>query len=392
MIRTVFVVDDPAELLSLRHATAALRPDWDMKFFHSVEEALVSMADRPFDVVVTDMRGDFGGSEFLALVQYQHPRVIRVLVAGESEDNTVARSAGVAHRILRRPCDPAELCCAIERVFDLEQRLSDPDLQSMLGEVGELPQPSASVVRLNDVLASDDVSIESVAAVVSDDINMTTKLLQVVNSAFYGLGHHITDAREAIAYLGVNSVRDLLVANEMMRGFENVPPPVQSVVDELHEHAVAVAHLARELVADRTKASEAYVAGLLHDVGLLLLASRLPEKFLEIRVQTMRSNLSLHEVECEILGATHADLGGHFLDLWGLPSEIVEAVACHHDAPEFETTEINATHAVHIADVIAGGRVDEATFSWKCSAELDEDYLKKFGLQDFAARTPVPQT
>ncbi len=383
MIRVLFVVDDPASLLSLRHSMAKLAHEWDLKFFGVVEEALASMSERPFDVVVADMSGSsLTGSELLALVQYQHPRVVRVLLAGDGEDNAVSKSAGVAHRILRKPCDPVELRCAIERVFDLEQRLNDPDLQAMIGEVGELPRPSAAVTRLNDVLASEDASVDNIATIISDDINMTAKLLQIVNSAYYGLAHHITEPREAVAYLGLNAVRDVVVANEMLRAFESVSPPVQALVDELHEHAIAVAHLARELMTNRNRASEAYVAALLHDVGLLLIASCAPDRFLELHVQTMRSSLSLREVEMEVIGAHHSDLGALLLDMWGLPSEIVEAVACHYDADTVPSTGIDAVHAVHIADVVVGSRAEGDSLRWKCEGELDEDYLREMGVAD----------
>lgn len=390
MISVLFVVDDPASLLGLRHSMAKQASEWDMRFFHTVEEALASMSERPFDVVVADMSGDsLSGAELLALVQYQHPRVVRVLLAGEGDENAVSRSAGVAHRILRKPCDATELRFAIERVFALEQRLSDPDLQAMVGEVGELPRPSDAVIRLNDAMASDDASIDAIAGVIADDINMTTKLLQVVNSAFFGLNHHITDVREATAYLGLNAVRDLVVANEMLRTFETVSPQVQALVDELHEHAIAVAHFARELMTNRQHASEAYVAGLLHDIGLLLLASKMPERFLELQVQTMRSNLPLREVELEVIGAHHSDLGALLLDMWGLPSEIVEAVACHHDAQSVASTGIDAMHAVHIADVVVSNRCEGDVLRWKCDGELDAEYLEEMGVAEKVELAPA---
>lgn len=383
MIRVLFVVDDPAELLSLRHSMTKLAQEWDLKFFGTVEEALASMSERPFDVVVADMSGrSLSGSELLALVQYQHPRVVRVLLAGDGEDAAVSRSAGVANRILRKPIEASGLRISIERVFDLEQRLNDPDLQAMIGEVGDLPRPSAAVTKLNDMLASDDASIDSIASVISDDINITTKLLQIVNSAYYGLRHHIADPREAVSYLGLNAVRDVVVANEMLRAFETVSPPVQALVDELHEHAIAVAHLARELTSSKAQASEAYVAGLLHDIGLLLIASRAPDKFLELHVQTMRSSLSLREVEMEVIGAHHCDLGALLLDMWGLPSEIVEAVACHYEADTMPSTGIDATHAVHIADVVVSSRAEGDSLRWKCEGELAEDYLREMGVAD----------
>lgn len=383
MIRVLFVVDDPASLLAMRHSLASMRSEWDMKFFHTAEEALICMNESSFDVVVTDLSGEgIRGAELLALVQYQFPRVIRVLLASEDEADSVAKSAGVAHRILRRPCESSAIVSTITRIVALENRLNDPDLQYIIGEVGELPRPSQAVLKLNDAVNSDDPSIDEVAEIVGSDINMAAKVLQLVNSAYFGLSHHVIDIHEAVAYLGLDSVRDLLVADAMLREFQNVPTIAQSVVDDLHDHAVAVACAAREIASTRKDAATAYVAALLHDVGLLLIASRMPEKLLELRVQAMHSSLPLREIEVEIFGAHHADLGAHLLDMWGLPTEIVEAVACHHEAPDIESDEIDALHALHIADVMVAQREEGEIASWRCSSEADSEYLEKMGVAE----------
>lgn len=383
MIRVLFVVDDPASLIEMRHSLLPMRTEWDMKFFHTAEEAMVAMSETTFDVVVTDIGGDgIRGSELLALVQYQFPRVVRVLLAGEDEADAVAKSAGVAHRILPRPCETLALVAAVTRVVSLEQRLNDPDLQYIIGEVGELPRPSQTVVKLNDVVNGDDPTVEAVSNIIATDINMSAKVLQVVNSAFYGLSHHVVDIHEAVAYLGIDAVRDLVIADEMLREFQSVPAIAQSVVDDLHDHAVAVACTARELANDRQTASSAYIAALLHDVGLLLIASRMPEKLLELRVQAMHSSLPLREIEVEIFGAHHADLGAHLLDMWGLPQEIVEAVACHHEAPDIDSDEIDALHALHIADIMVAQREENDVASWRCASEADQDYLERMGVAE----------
>jgi len=391
MIRILFVEDDPVVMANMRRSLAVMRREWDMRFFATAEDALLGMADRPFDVVVTDLAmPGMDGTELLALVQYQHPRVVRVLMAEPDAAGGMVRAAGVAHRILRKPCDPSELAFAIQRAFELEQRLSDPDLQSMISEVGALPSPSLAVVRLNDLFAFDEVDVDDVAGVVSSDVGMTAKLLQVVNSAYFSLAHHITDVREAVSYLGLDVVRNLCVAMELMKSFEQAPPTVQAIVDEIHEHSLTVAGVARELIQDRTKANDAFVGAMLHDVGLLVLATQLPEQFLELRVQTMRSNLPLTEVELEVIGAHHADIGAHLLDLWGLPSTIVEAVARHHDAFDVPSTGLEPVHAVHIADAVVSGRLDAGATAWEQDGELSPALLERLGIDERMMRLALP--
>jgi putative nucleotidyltransferase with HDIG domain len=384
MIRILFVEDDPVVMANLRRVLSTMKREWEMRFCTNGEEAVTTLMERTFDVIVTDLSmPGMNGMELLALTQYQHPRMIRVLVSDVDNSDHVVNGAGVAHRILRKPFDPAELSAAIDRCIELEQRLNDPDLQRMISEVGVLPSPSRTVVELNDLLGQEDATVDSIAAVVGSDMNMTAKLLQVVNSAYFSLSHHITDVREAVSYLGLDTVRNLTVAMELMRSFEVGPALVQSTIDELHERSLTVAHLARELMPDRASANDAFVAALLHDVGLLVVASQLPEKFIELRVQTMRGNLPMTEVEMSVIGAHHADIGAHLLDLWGLPYEIVEAVARHHDAADLPSSGLDVVHAVHIAEAIVNGHTDDGDDTeWEPGGELDADYLDQLGVAE----------
>ncbi len=383
MIKILFVEDDAVVLANLRHALTSMKRDWDMRFASSAEEALMIMSERPFDVLVSDLTmPGITGMELLSLTQYLHPRIVRVLLSEAGEDVSVVRGARVAHRILRKPCSPEELSIAILRAFELEQKLNDSDLQEMINGVGELPSPPQIVLELNDLLGRPDSSINEISEIIGSDVAMTAKLLQVVNSAYFGLTHHIVEVREAVAYLGLDAVRSLTVAMELLNTLSTGSPLVQSAIDEIHEHSLTVAHIARELVVDRVKANEAFVSALLHDVGLLVVATQSPEKFLELRVQAMRSNLPLTEVELEVVGAHHADIGAYLLDLWGLPYEIVEAVARHHDAADVPTTGLDSVHALHIADVIVSGLLDQGDGAWEHEGELDPDYLERLGVNE----------
>ena len=383
MIRILFVEDSAIEMSNMRRMLAVMRREWDMKFCTSAEDALMAMAEKPFDVVVTDyeMMG-MNGLELLAMCQYQHPHMVRVLMSDAVDADGVIRSAGVAHRMLRKPFDPAELLSAIQRAFELEQRLNDPDLQAMISEVGTLPMPSRTVLQLNDLLAREETTLLQVAEVVGSDINLTAKLLQIVNSAYFSLAHQISDVREAVAYLGLDAVRNLCVAVEMMKTFEEPPALVESIVDEIHDHSLAVAYLARQMMPDRVSGSDAYVAALLHDVGKLVIAQRMPEKFLEIHVQTMRSSLPMTEVEMEVIGGHHSDIGALLLDLWGLPTHIVEAVARHHDASMLPDSGLDIVHAVFVADAVITGRLEDSEEGWDFSHIFEDEYLKRLGLAE----------
>ncbi len=383
MIRILFVEDDAIQMANLRRSLSIMKSEWEMRFTTSGEEALIELAEKRFDVVVTDysMPG-MNGIELLSLVQYLHPKLVRVLLSDYTEMGAAVRGAGVAHRMLRKPFDPAELAVVVMRTFELEQRLNDSDLQEVIGRIGTLPSPRGSVLRLNDLFNHEETSIDEVAEVVSSDVAMTAKLLQVVNSAYFGLNHHIADVRDAIAYLGLDAVRNVTVATEIMKSLQSGSALVQSAIEEIHEHSLTVAHIARELMPERSKATDAFVAAMLHDVGQLVIAAHMPERYLEIRVVSMRSNLCLTEVENEILGASHCDIGAHLLDLWGMPYEIVEAVARHHEAPYLATNGMEVVHAVYIADALVAAQSEPGETIWEHDGGLDPEYVERVGMTE----------
>ncbi len=179
MIRILFVEDDPIVMSTLRHTLSDMHHEWEMRFAMSAEEALTMLDELPYDVVVSDyhMPG-LKGDELLALVRYQHQRVIRVLLLEEHEGEGAARGAGAAHCILRKPCDPRQLAVVVERACELEQRLADPDLQAIVAGIGTLPSPTGMVLELNDLLNRDDTTAGEVAQLIENDAAMTAKLLQ----------------------------------------------------------------------------------------------------------------------------------------------------------------------------------------------------------------------
>ena len=385
----VLVVEDDANVTSvLRSVLHENHLNWDVRFVSNGEDALELMEHRSFDVIVTQAQlHGITGAELLSIVRFQAPMATRILMADVNAADALAAGAVQAHRVLLNPVNPRVLAEVIDRTHMLQQNLQDPELQAMISGIDFLPRPTEAVRTLNELISRPGVSALQVARTIERDPSMTAKLLSVINSAYYGLSHQVVEVSEAVAYLGLDVVRNLCISNELMRSLEGESTYTQSAVTAINEHSLTVAHVARELLSDRRAASNAYIAALLCDVGLLVLANDQPEKLLALQVHLMRSNLPITEVEMEVFGVHHAHLGAAILELWGLPENIIEAVSSHHDAHLLPGSCLDIAHAVHIAECLVSSRQeDDEEMEYNHGEVLEGDYLERLGAGEAITR------
>jgi putative nucleotidyltransferase with HDIG domain len=330
-MRHVLFVDDDAEVLSaMRRTLHDVRGRWQMRFVNTSAEALTALAECPADVVVTDMRmPGLDGAQLLSQIRSTWPETVRIVLSGFADDGAALRSVPVAHQFLSKPCDAATLAATLTRACELRDRLSRPDLRQLIGGLGTLPSAPRSFAAITEALGEAEVCLDTVAAVIEQDPGCAAKLLQLVNSAFFGLPRSVTQVRQAVAYLGVSRVRDVVLAAEITASFGCSAPGLAGIAETVNSHSVAVATVARQH-ADAAHAHDAFIAGILHDVGRLVLATVAPEQYAPIE-RARRAGADLTAVETELLGAGHAEVGAYLLRLWGLPFGLIDAVARHHD-------------------------------------------------------------
>lgn len=380
--KVLFVDDDPVTIERVRHGLDEHAARWDVRFAKSAREALAELEFHgPYDAVITDLRmPHVDGAALLAEVKAHHPATVRVVMSDFLDLSSALRSVPVAQQFLESPVEISKLIATIERCADLSRRLENPSLRAMLGQIDLLPTPPSSVVALNEVMNRQDGSIDEVAKIIEADPAMTAKLLQLVNSAFFGLSHRVTDARHAVTYLGLATVRNLLSAVELVRAFTPANPELVRAVEGIHVHSMAVAEMARTLMAHRHQVHDAFAAGMMHDVGLLALISCAPDRFLALRDEAMASGRPLVACESEVLGTTHATLGAYLLNAWGLPHALVEAVARSHDADRIADRTLTPAHAVFVAEQVLnvlgrGGSMEGGRLP-------DHEYLSELGVAD----------
>lgn len=380
MKRILFVDDDASVLAGLRRMLRGMRHEWETVFANSGAEALTLLANSSFDVVVTDMRmPGMDGTQLLQEVARRHADVVRIVLSGQADGNTVLRSIGAAHQYLSKPCDEESLKTAISRALLLRRWITEPTIKQLVTRVTSLPSLPSLYCDLISELQRAEPSIQRIAEIISHDVGMTAKILQLVNSSYFGVRRHIATPGQAVLHLGVDVLRALVLSVNTFAEFKHVAMLGFSI-DALFDHSLTVGavakHLAQKTSGCSEQANDALVAGMLHDVGKLVLASNLEEQYLAALALAEREPMALVEAETKVFGCTHAEVGAYLLALWGLPDSVVEAVAFHHQPSRSAAASFSTLTAVYLANVLAherdGGLLEQVP--------VDDAYLISNGL------------
>jgi len=352
--RILFVDDETKVLDGFRRMLYANRSCWDMHFAASGEAALQACEASSFDVVISDLRmPGMDGATLLGYIRDRFPGAARVILSGYSESDISARALPVAHRFLSKPCNESELRNTIERLCALQELVNSPAIRTIVGKVNRLPSLSYTYTRLMRIVTQPNTSIDQVAEIIQQDVAMSAKVLQLTNSAFFGLSQRVINLSSAVAYLGIETIKNLALTYEVFKAFEAGSHIAPSVYDSIQHHSLQTAAIAGALPLKRGIREITVVAALLHDIGSLFLASKMPDEFCTARSRASERGCEPFEVEEELLGASHAEIGAYLLRLWGIPDLAVEAIAHHHHPTRVPHSEFDSTVAVYVADLLA---------------------------------------
>lgn len=371
--KVLFVDDEPKVLQALERMLRPMRHEWQMTFVDDPRKAVAMLETDAFDVVVADMRmPHVSGADLLERARERQPGMARIVLSGQADKQSAMRSITVAHQFLAKPCEAATLRATLTRACHLRSLLAQAGLADVVGQLGQLPSLPDLYHAINAELAKPDASLKSIAAIIARDVAMTAKLLQLVNSAFFGLGRRVTSIEQAVNYLGIDVIRALVVSNAAFTAFDN---DEGGFFTSLWRHAELTGALAYEIARendDNVAHGEALLAGMLHHIGALVLAARLGDRYRELCASTDGSQRAIVAREREELGCDHGRVGAYLLGLWGLSDPIIEAIA-HHDLPgESEFRELAPLTAVHAASSLVLEQLGSP-------ATLDLDYLEAVG-------------
>jgi HD-like signal output (HDOD) protein len=303
-----------------------------LHFASGAAQALELLANRPVDVVVTDMcMPDIDGAELLRRVRHRYPDTVRIVLSGQFSKNAGLQAVAVAHQFLLKPSEPQLLRAAVDQSLAVRRMLTPDQVRRAAGAVGALPFCARTHAALLEVLERPDVSMEAVAEVVERDPAVAAKILHVANSAFLGRTQPVSSMLSAVQMLGMENLRELVLSAEILSCFE-ASPDGQFPLADLFLHPRLAARIAGWLPAPEALRPQNVVTALLHDIGKLVVACQLPEPYRRM-AKAVAEGADWIAAEQAALGATHAEIGAYLLGLWGLPRPIVEAVLEHHSDP-----------------------------------------------------------
>jgi putative nucleotidyltransferase with HDIG domain len=376
--KRILVVDDkPDTFEDLKAALAPSGTAWQMEYTGGGDAALAALEREPVDVVIAeDQMASMDGVALLTRVRDQHPTAIRMIVSATTRPGLATI---VSHRFLSKPCNADELAILIKRSCALHERTGEVEAFRKTMATTALPSRPGVYMELNRVLSDPDWQPHQVSAVLERDVAMTAKVLQLANSALFGLTSTVTSVRDAVMYLGVDTIRSLSLTAE---AFGKLLPggSADFSLDDFQSHAMLVARITASILPAGRTQQEAVTAALLHDIGKLVLISDGSRRWAPLTEQARQRQVPVHVVEQETDGVTHAHLGAHLLSLWGLPDGIVEAVAHHHDPSSVDGLAFDGVAAVHIANGLAN-EIAPAAEGEPPRAGLDIELLDRLGLR-----------
>ena len=352
----LFVDDDEAVLEELQYQMISKASEWEMYFAKSGREALSLLKDFTFDAVVADEGMPvIEGSELLSEIMNHHPECMRFILSERSNENVLLNSSRCAHQIIPKPFDQETLKRPLARAFALRDLLRSEKLKSLAGRMRVIPSLPEIYYELLEELRSPDTSSARVGRILEKDIGMTAKVLQLVNSAFFGLATKVTDPVQATIYLGLNTIKSLVLVAHVFSTLDEAKVLGFSAQKLLH-HSLAVGRgaqaISKTVAFDVSLTEDAFMAGLFHDIGKLVLAANLPQLYVEAVKQQVQRGCTLIESEMNLFGSSHAEVGAYILALWGFGDSVVEACAFHHVPSKTDENSFCPLAAVHVANSV----------------------------------------
>ena len=372
--RILFVDDERNILQGLQDLLRKQRKEWDMAFALGSQAALDQLAQAPFDVIVSDMRmPGMDGAELLARVKEQYPSVARIVLSGHADRDAIVRALPVAHQYLSKPCSAETLRSTIERVWGLHALLADPTIRELVGKMDKIPSPPAIYWELTRAASNPEIGLADLGKIVEKDPAMSAKVLQLVNSSYFGIAQTVASVPKAVTYLGLELLKVLAISAHVF-GAVTMAPIEGFSLEEMQNDSLLVAQLARRFLHNSKKADEVFSAAIVHDVGRIVLALGIPERYAQIVHSATETGRAVHLAEADELGVTHAEVGAYLLGIWGLPLDVVETAAFHHTPSQLCEGSLQMLAASHAADALV-----EAARHAPAEECLDVAFLERAG-------------
>ena len=359
MKKILLVDDDQNVLQSFKRAFHSMHSEWKIVLSDSGKSAFeLIQTDDSFDLIISDLRmNGLNGIDLLKKVKEASPDTIRFSLTGSTERSLLIEAASVSHRLISKPCEGEKLIAFIRNSLLLREKLQNPEVRKKLCKLGVIPSLPKFYQEFCKEIQSPDASVAKLGTIIEKDIGMTAKVLQLVNSAFFGFRKKVTNPVHAGILIGINGMRDFVIVAGFFHAFGKNDFPKTLDIEGIWQHSLLTADRARKIAASEGLSQDdidtSYTAGLLHDLGIIALAATNRADYEKVIALAQNENLPLHQAEKRVLAVDHATVGGFILDLWGLPHAISEIVTFHCSPPCDPSLKSTPLSIVYAADMLA---------------------------------------
>jgi putative nucleotidyltransferase with HDIG domain len=385
----LFIHEDPGVLTALR--TLLQCEDWECHFVASGSKALQLLQDQPFDLVVSAApMKEMDGINLLSEIRRHHPTTIRLFLTGHPRHTTVlqALAQGYTQQIIPKPWIDIELKEILRNALRQAhyQRKYGLEFQKLINTIPLLPALPETYSQVRACISDDDIDIEGMADAISQDVNLSATLLHWGNSALFGQRFLVDSIKKAIIVLGTDIVENLVLSESVYRAVKTDTNKVPGFdINRFKKHSIASATIARLLIklthsSNVGMQDRAFIAGLLHDIGKLLLANYLPEKFQQAIEVSEANQWSLQKAEHSIYTTDHAEIGAMLAQWWSLPPFLVEAIRSHHHL-RATPIEPEVSAAAYAGNILAC-QFNYCTRQETYDTDLHESCYERFHLND----------
>lgn len=379
----LFVDDEERILAAMQRLLHTYRDRWNLLFVDNSAEALSIVKEQSVDVIVADIRmPNISGLELLKIIKESHPTILRIGLSGTADEEQNLTALNLAHHFLPKPVSRERLVNTLEKNIALRGIIENEALKNIVSQLSTLPSLPIIYTEIMSLIHSGDCSVKEIGQTVSKDIGMSTKVLQLINSAYFGLRREVTNPVQAVVFLGLNTIKSLVLTIKIFSSFEDKNIS-RDYINQLWQHSLNVARYARQIARQERLSKAEYdnllSAGLLHDVGKLVIAANFPEEFRQIQSYIEEQGYSGLQAEQAVLNSNHCDVGAYLFGLWGLPTTLISACAFHHYPERYGSDAITAVNIIHIANIFDHCFRSEMSTD---ELQLEQDYFSSIGWQE----------
>lgn len=383
----ILFVDDTEHVISgIQRQLRPYRGQWHLHFATCGKQALELMQRQPIDLIVCDMMmPEMRGDELLAKVAAAYPGTVRMILSGYTDETNLRLGLEVAHQYLAKPCSAEILRETLCQVFKIQACVDNPRIAAEVGEASQLPSLPKIYHELNAAIGDERATSAQIADIFAKDMVLSAKLLHLVNSPYFGLQRTVSNLTDAINLIGLKKLNSLVLSVHVKTAFPVNDPAVERYMEYLWQDAARVAELARLITLSERQSDDrpdqAYLGGLLHNMGLLIFMSRCGDKLKILVEQAVNSDKPPAELEMSIFGFTRAEAAAYVLSLWKIPPRIIESILLQNTPSDSEYNGVNALTAVHAASCLLNPTAVPG-YGRLFDMALDQTYLQRIGKLD----------